>query len=168
MLQTTIISALTRSPDYSAEFTARVKEVAKLLEADLGVIISHHPDMNYRAGQHLSYEAKYDRRKTLHKGKGKGVIEVRIYISSKALLFAIYCIDRGLTFVQPTGPYHPVPEKRLPAEISEQLEDCRTRLIHMGYKEVERDLFDLNAPGYNTELDNMPATVFQCLFAEII
>jgi hypothetical protein len=167
-LPSTITSVLLRSPDYSAEFTARVKELAKLLETDLGVKISHDANMNYRAGQYLSYEAKYDRRRTLHKGKGKGIIEVRIYISSKAPLFAIYCIDRSLTFVNPTEPHHPVPEEGFPAEIAEQLEVFRARLIQISYKEVERNLFDLNAPGCNTELDDMPATVFQSLFAEII
>jgi hypothetical protein len=71
-------------------------------------------------------------------------------------------------FVKPTEARRPVPAERLPAEISEHLEVCKTRLIRMGYSEVERNLFDVNAPDCSAELDDMPAIVFECLFAEVI
>jgi hypothetical protein len=148
-----ITAALPRSPDYSDEFTARVKALAKLLEADLGVPLSHHSNMNYRAGQYVSF---------------KPSLEVRIYISSKGPLFAFYVMDRGGTLMELEKASHPVPENLLPAEITSRLEVCRKRLSQEGYTEVAHSLFDVQAPNCTTELDDLPATVFQYLFAEII
>lgn len=155
-----ILSALPRSPDYSNEFTAVVKALAQRLEAELGVPFSHDSNMNYRAGQYVAFKASLR--------PAKGSVEVRIYVSSKAPLFALYVMDKGGTLMEPAQASHPVPENRLPAEITGQLEVSRNKLRQEGYTEVPRALFDVPAPGCTTELDDLPATVFQCLFAEII
>ena len=155
-----ITAALPRSPDYSAAFTARVKALAKQLEADLGVPLSHDSNMSYRSGQYVAFKASLR--------PAKGFVEVRIYLSSKAPLFAVYVIDRSGTLMPAGKASHPVPENRLPAEIIGQLDVCRTRLRQEGYTEVAHSLFDVPAPGCTTEMDDLPATVFQYLFAEII
>ena len=155
-----ILSALPRSPDYSNEFTARVKALAQRLEADLRVPFSHDSNMNYRAGQYVAFKASLR--------PAKGSVEARIYVSSKAPLFAFYVMDKGGTLMEPAKASHPVPENRLSAQITGQLEVCRNKLRQEGHTEVPRALFDVPAPGCTTELDDLPATVFQCLFAEII
>jgi hypothetical protein len=161
-----ITAALLRSPDYSGEFTARVKALAKRLEADLELPLSHDSNMNYRAGQYVSFKANLPQ--VSPKRHAKGSVEVRIYISSKGPLFAFYVMDAGGTLMEPEKASHPVPENLLPADITGQLEVCRKRLSQEGYTEVARSLFDVPAPGCTTELDDLPATVFQSLFAEII
>lgn len=149
-----ITAALPRSPDYSNEFTARVKALAQSLAADLDVPLSHDSNMNYRAGQYVAFKAR--------------TVTVRIYLSSKAPLFAFYVLDTSGTLMEPAKASHPVPENRLPAEVLGQLDVCRKRLGQAGYTEVARTLFDAPASGCTTELDDLPATVFQSLFAEII
>jgi len=74
----------------------------------------------------------------------------------------------SLTLMQSARANLPVPEDLLPREIARQVAGCRSRLLSEGYTEVPRELFDVPAPGCNTELDDLPATVFQCLFTEII
>jgi len=155
-----ITAALPRSPDYSNEFTARVKALAQRLEADLNVPLKHDSNMNYRAGQYVSFGASLK--------PAKGAVEVRIYVSSKAPLFGFYVLDKGGTLMEPAKASHPVPENRLPEGIASQLDVCRKRLSDAGYTEVAHSLFDVPAPGCTTELDDLPATVFQALFAEII
>jgi hypothetical protein len=86
-------------------------------------------------------------------------VEIRFYVSSKGPLFAIYLLDVGRTLTQ---------ENLLPEEIARQLETARRIFGEQGYTEVPSSLFDTPAPGCTTELDDLPATLFQCLFAEII
>ena len=160
MTPTSIVSAaLPQPPDYSAEFTARVQALARLLAPALSMPLKHDTNMNYRAGQHLSCRLK------LH---GKGAVEIRFYISSKGPLFAIYVLDIGGTLTQPGQLGHPIAENLLPEEIAGPLDSARTILSDQGYMEVPSSLFDTPAPGCTTELDDLPATLFQCLFAEII
>ena len=160
MTPTSIVSAaLPRPPDYSAEFTARVQALARLLEPALSMPLKHDTNMNYRAGQHLSCRLKL---------RGKGAVEIRFYISSKGPLFAIYMLDRGGTLTQLGQLGHPIAENLLPDEIAAPLDGARKILSDQGYTEVPSRLFDTPAPGCTTELDDLPATVFQCLFAEII
>jgi len=155
-----ITAALPRSPDYSGEFTAHARALAKRLEGELNVLISHDSNMAYRAGQYVSFEASLR--------PAKGSVEARIYLSSKAPLFACYVMDKGGTLLAPEKASHPVPENLLPAGVIGQLKTCRERLSQEGYTEVGRSLFDMQAPNCTTELDDLPATVFQCLFAEVI
>lgn len=154
-----ISAALRRSPDYSAEFTARVQALARVMEPALGMPLEHDTNMNYRAGQHLSCRLK------LHR---KGAVEIRFYVSSKGPVFAIYVLDVGGTLTQPGQLGHPIGENPLPEEIARQLERARRILGDQGYTEVPSSLFDTPAPGCTTELDDLPATLFQYLFAEII
>jgi hypothetical protein len=155
-----ITAALPRTPDYSGEFTARVKALAERLGADIDVPLSHDSNMNYRAGQYVAFKVRLP--------QVRGSVEVRIYISSKGPLFAFYVMDTGGTLMEAAKASHPVPEDRLPAEIIAQLDVCRKRLSQEGYTEVAPSLFDVPAPDCATELDDLPATVFQALFAEII
>jgi hypothetical protein len=150
--------------DYSEQFTARVREIAKTLSGTLGLKVSHDADMNYRAGQSLSMVLQVDP----PTGRGKAAIEVRIYISSRAKVFAFYCFDINRKFVGPKERNHPVSPARLPEGPRQVIEKCRKLLREMGYQEVPQEIFDEKAPGCVTELDGLPTTVFSALFAEVV
>jgi hypothetical protein len=95
-------------------------------------------------------------------------IEISIYVSSRAKLFCLYCFDGKGRFYK-DGPWkHPVPEEAFPPDIRNTLHDCRHILVNLGYDEVKRELFSIPAAGCVTELDDLPATIFQVLFTEIV
>jgi hypothetical protein len=159
-----IRAACQAATDYSPEFSARVSDLARELSRTLETTVTVDADMNYRAGQSLSFKLTVQP----SRAGGKESIEVRVYISSKAPLFGVYILDVKGRFTREGEIGHPVPEDRLPASAREVIERCRRVLTQHGYREVPRDLFDEPVPGCLTEMDGLPASVFQALFAEVV
>jgi hypothetical protein len=44
----------------------------------------------------------------------------------------------------------------------------RSFLVETSYREVPYELYDKEAAGYLTQMDGLPATIFEALFAEIV
>jgi hypothetical protein len=157
--------ALRSLADYSPAFSDEIRKIAELISKIVGVDVHRDADMNYRASQRISLEFSSA---SPYGIKKDGEICATIYISSRARLFCFYCFDAKGIFYK-DGPWkHPAPVDLFPLQIGEVIRRCRGLLIDRGYEEVERQLFDELAPDCFTELDHLPATVFQVLFAEVV
>lgn len=120
-------------------------------------------DMNYNAAQSLT--CKLSGQDALLKKRFE--FDVRFYISSKAPLFAVYCFDRKWGMVDRGDVNHPIDPARLPEAVRASIDKGRAVLAAQGLQEVAHAYFLLPAPGCTTQLDGLPATVFEALFAEI-
>jgi hypothetical protein len=160
-----ITEALQRPIDYSQNFTQRVSGLAKALSETLGLPVSHDADMNYRAGQNLCFSLQVA---APGAPRRKGTLEIRIYLTSRGPLFAFYCFDPRKLFVAENAAPYPVPFDRLPGAAHQAIERCRQVLAANGWREVEQEWLGAMAPGCLTELDDLPASVFEALFTEII
>jgi len=160
-----IVKAAKCDVNYSSVFTQQVSELAQRLGKELGFSIKVDSTMNYRAGQNLSF--RYSDKEP-YLPADEGAVEIRIYISSKADLFAFYCLDHKRRFIKNNDPSHPVPANNFPIPILKNIEKATNFLIECGYTEVKSDIFNEIIPGTSTELDDLPSTVFQSLFAEIV
>jgi len=162
-LSSYIISAASVPVAYSTEFSERVAALGRELSVVLGLPVRHDADMNYRAGQSLEFELQMhspQRRKAV-------LIEVRVYVSAKAALFGLLCLDRKRGFIRPDQIGDQVSCKILSGESGSAIEKVRQFFIQKGFQEVDEELFQVKVPGALTELDGLPATVFEALFAEI-
>ena len=104
--------ALREPVNYAPGFTARIAELRQLLQSALQTEVVHDSDMNYRAAQNLLFVSGGP---STSSGRKPAPVEVRVYISSKANLFAVYCFDLKAAFVPAGGLNHPLPPDRLPA-----------------------------------------------------
>lgn len=165
-LPDSIMTALRQAPDYSAAFTSRVTALAAALALDASIPVSHDADMNYRHGQSLSFISVDP---LGHRPMSRsGPIEVRVYVSSCANLYAIYCFDLKQAYMPSGGLNHPISLDLIPEFARRQIEACRRVMNSHGYAEVSPLLFDELAPGCLTDMDGLPANIFQALFAEVV
>jgi hypothetical protein len=163
-LPESILIAIHQAPDYSVAFTLQVAEIAKEIEGVLTTPVEHDSDMNYRHGQSISFISSHPH--SHQKIPKPSPIEVRIYISSRSKLYALYCFDLKLKYMQPSGLNHPMPLELMPESSADQIEHCRRVMLSRGYTEVSALQFKEPAPGCLTEIDGLPANTFQALFAE--
>lgn len=154
--------ALRRPADYSPAFSRRMGELARALEVALSTFVAHDADMNYRAGQSLSFISTDSVESPRHP------IEVRIYVSSRADVFAFYCFDVKHAFMPPGTLNHPMPLDLAPTYAQRQLDICRAFMIRQGHAEVSAAHFNIPAPDCVTQIDGLPASVFEALFAEVV
>lgn len=166
-LSNQILEALNHAPDYSEQFTARIAALASEISATVSLPVTHDTDMNYRHGQSLSFtSAEYiDRR---HSKQHQSEIEVRIYVSSRGNLFAFYCFDVRHAFIPAGTLNHPMPMNLIPSYTRTKVESCRRLLEQCGYIEIPSSLFKEPAPGCTTNMDDLPANLFEALFAEVV
>jgi hypothetical protein len=150
-----IEKALILDEGYSKEFSDRVAIMGQTLSEHLGFPVAHDVDMNYRAGQSLSFSL-LDRPPYTFSERGNR--EIKIFISSRSDLFCFVCPDERGMFV---------PSEKFPEPVQKIVGTCRNILKEMGFKEVENFLLNIKVPGFFTVLDNLPATLFQILFSEI-
>jgi hypothetical protein len=176
-----ITGALYNPVNYSPQFTEEVARIRAAISGGIRAEVQHNADMNYRASQSLSFtlssKAPYSpvgegtrdrlaRASAKKRAGGSPSVEIRIYVSSRARLFCLYCFDKRGQFYKDGIWEHPVPEEVFPPDIRNTLRDCRHILLNLGYDEVKRELFNVPAAGCLTELDDLPATIFQVLFTE--
>jgi hypothetical protein len=156
--------ALSRSADYSKEFDVRIIAIRDSLSERLKLPIRIDDDMNYNHGQKL-YFGLLNRPPFGFDERAR--IEVRIYISSCSDLFCILCFDRAYKFVKAEESMYSVLPEKFPEAIQSVIKTCRGALLELGFREVENALLDVIAPDCLTELDDIPATIFEALFAEV-
>lgn len=153
-----ILQGIVAPIDHSPSFTSRVQALGSTLSAVLGNRPCRHDhDMNYNPGQYLAYTVD---------GK-PGPVEVRYYISSKAPLYAVYIIDTEHRYLQ-GDIRHPVPLHSLPPAMLATIDAGKEFLVQAGYQEVPFEYFFADAPSATTQIDDLPAKVFEALFAEIV
>jgi hypothetical protein len=159
-----IKKALRMPLNYSHEFSDRVIAIGKILSKYLGTSLLYDGDMNYRAGQSLSFSLLSH---PPYKFSERGDIAVGIYFSSRSELFCFFCVDEMKKFVGHDERKFFVSPEKFPDPIQKIIDQCRNILNDIGFIEVENKFLTLNAPDCFTELDELPATIFQVLFAEI-
>ena len=157
--------ALREPANYAPHFTARVAELGQSLQSALRTAVAHDSDMNYRVGQYLSFITPGEK---TPRSKKSAPVEVRIYLSSKAKLFAFYCFDSKAAFLPAGGLNHPLPPDLLPDYARHDIAAARALLIDQGLTEVDHSFFSMPAPGCRTEMDDLPANIFEALFAEVV
>lgn len=160
-----ITNALKNQIDYSHTFTDKVENLKDSLSSLLHLPIKHASGMDYAPGQFLSFATGGEDINRSHK---KYLFEVRIYISSKAPLFAIYIFDKKRSVASSNELDHPIEVSRLPEPAQTLINRAREFFQREGYTEVEHRLFRANAPDCKTQLDDFPASIFEALFAEIV
>jgi hypothetical protein len=159
-----ILDALPNPIDHSRDFSVVVIELKQTLEAQLRMVFRLDQDMNYNPAQSLTYtlQGKVDLQKQPYE------FDVRFYLSSKAPLFAVYCFDRDWGMTDRGDVNHPIAQQRLPERVRTWINKAKAVLVGKGWTEVEHAYFYVAAPGCITQLDGLPATVFESLFAEIV
>lgn len=158
-----VIAAANVPVAYSQEFSEQVAALGKELSELLGMPVRHDADMNYRAGQSLEFEVQAPsprRRKPVP-------VQVRVYVSGKGPLFGLFCVDGQRIFDRPEQMGDQVPCKVLSGAAGSAVETVRQFFTQKGFQEVDQEFFQIKVPGSLTELDGLPATVFEALFAEI-
>lgn len=161
----TIMSALSKPIDYSRRFTESVEKLKNSLSATLGLSIRHDKNMDYSPAQFISFLFENADKTSPNR---KQSFEVRYYISSRAPLFATYILDLKRSLVLEGELNHPIETSRLPTPALDPVNIGREFLKMKGYVEVDYDLFRENAPDCLTQLDGLPATIFETLFTEIV
>jgi hypothetical protein len=166
-----IMAALSKPIDYSNEFTQSVEMLKNSLSQDLNLQVKHDSGMDYSPAQFISFlivnaDDNLSRKRRLSRNKSS--FEARYYISSRAPLFATYIIDSRRSLVSEGEINHPIEIFRLPPSVQNVVNFGREFLQKKGYVEVEYDLFRENAPDCLTQLDGLPATIFETLFTEIV
>ncbi|MEN2471584.1 hypothetical protein [Burkholderia sp. GS2Y] len=159
-----IEEALHKPIDYSTDFTARVSSLRGVLSKELGVPFAHDAGMDYSPAQFVSFVCGASDVGE----KSNYSFEVRYYISSRANLFAVYVFDKKLTVVGDRELNHPIDTGRLPPRVQEVIARGDAVLQESGYREVGFEFFKIHAPGCETQMDGLPANIFETLFTEIV
>jgi hypothetical protein len=159
-----IVDSLQSPTDYSPEFTTKIDNINHEICMEFGILATHDATMDYRASQSLAFNVSG---RDPYRLVPDGEIEVRIYVSSRGELFCFYCFDRKGILYREGMWKHPVPLKSFPVGLADWFDKIRNVMNRIGYDEVGEIFFNEPAPGCSTELDGLPATVFQVLFSEI-
>jgi hypothetical protein len=159
-----ILNALHGKVDYSSEFRKKVSNLKNLLSKNIKIPLHHDDHMDYCPAQFISFHCKPEDAGE----KGSYLFEIRYYISSKSNLFAVYVFDEHITVTQNEKIHHPVSVKRLPIGVQKLIHQGSCIFRKNGYKEIEFCFFTTLAPDCETQLDGLPANVFEALFAEIV
>jgi hypothetical protein len=160
-----VVTALSKPIRDGSKFTDEISSLRNILSSLLQVSIKHETDMNYNSGHSLRFVTRVKKFGSSRNSKGS-LFEIMVFVSAKSQLFAIYCFDRQQLLSH--APFPLIAPNHLPKSILEICERVHHQLKISGFQEVAFEILDLPAPNCVTELDNLPATVFQALFAEII
>ncbi len=163
ILPASLLAALRAPVGHGPGYAAWVLSLRQALQAGLGAEFALDEDMNYNAAQSLACTLRGADRE-----RRAWTFEVRWYVSSKGPLFAVYCFDAKWRLSGPGGTNHPIDPRRLPAPAQDFIAGARAVLAQRGLEEVGFEYFQQPAPGCLTQLDDLPATVFQSLFAELV
>ncbi|MET3496462.1 hypothetical protein [Variovorax boronicumulans] len=159
-----ILDAIAQPVGCVQDHAAWVARLRDALSGDLGMAFLLDDDTNYNPAHSLACKLS---------GRDEGLkkrfeFDLRFYISSKAPLFAVYCFDRKWAMVDRGEVNHPIDPARLPEAAKSLIDKARAMFAAQGLQEVAHAYFFLPAPGCATQLDGLPATVFESLFAEIV
>jgi hypothetical protein len=162
-IQEIIDRAVWNEPDYSACFSRKVEALARGVEELTGLEAVQVGSMDDCPGQYVRI------RLVSHAGHSPRMrFEARFYISSKADVFFVYVNDEVGRVRNHRGHPHPLPAGALPEVAQRVIFKIRRFLVETSCREVPYELYDKEAAGYLTQMDGLPATIFEALFAEIV
>lgn len=159
MFPVLIQDAIDAPADFTRKFTKEVDAIRAELQSQVSVPVSHHSEMNYANGQRLAFCLDDEGNPTAQE---QAAYEMQIHISSKARLFAIYNLNRV-----GKNEWRPISEADLPHQSVNPIRLTEAMLKSMGYERVANAYLSKEVPGHFTELDGVPATVFEVLFSEL-
>lgn len=162
-IQDIVDRAVKNAPDYSVPFSRKVAALAQRVEDLTGLAVVHGQSMDYCPGQYVGIRLGDDAGRS-----PRTRFEARFYISSKADLFFVYLSDALGRTRNHRGNSHPLAVDALPAMARHIVFAVRNLLVENSYREVPYALYDKQAAGCLTQLDGLPATIFEALFAEIV
>lgn len=162
-VQDAINLAIENEPDYSVRFSEKVEMLARGIQGLIGLETILCQSMDYCPAQYMAVNFKNHINPSLKTG-----FEVRFYVSSKAELFFVYIIDQAGRIKNHHGNSHPLPLDVLSEVAHDVILQIRNFLAENSYQEVPYEFFDKEAIGYLTQLDGLPANIFEALFAEIV
>ena len=152
-----IDKALRVAPDCSEDFTNTVAGMRRKLELAMEAPVYHDSDMNYSASQKLSVFLDAQG-KPVQREDPWATNEVVLLISSRAKLYTTLGLERlvGNEWRVRTCDTAPGLLSALHRLLQEE-----------GYAHVQGTVLSEPAEGAVTEMDGVPATVFQVLFSEM-
>lgn len=162
-IQDTIDLAIKNEPDYSICFSRKIEILSRGIQGLTGLETILGQSMDYCPAQYIAIRLKNHINPSLKTG-----FEVRFYVSSKASLFFIYIIDEAGRIKNHHGSSHPLPLGVLSEDAQDVIIKISNFLVENSYQEVNYEFYDKEAVGYLTQMDGLPATIFEALFAEIV
>ncbi|MEO6720589.1 MAG: hypothetical protein ABIN67_09480 [Ferruginibacter sp.] len=147
--------------DYSPAFTAYAKTIANTLSNSLDVKTYHSDDMNYSHAQiiFLFLDLKFN----LISFETDAQYQVKIWVSSIENLYIITFFEKLQS--------QPITWKRVLFPQNIILDNLINRIdevmLTFSLSKFPSEKENLSAEGYYTELDNLPATLFQFFFSEL-
>jgi hypothetical protein len=152
-----ILSALLQPQSHSVEFTEKIRGLGEKLSKALQT--PHQlTGSDYCANLCLRFDAT----------SGGAKFEVRVYLSTKAPLYAFYVFGGSkISGANQTRPGF-IDIAHASQAVQSWVSLARMELNNFGLREVPQLYFFEPAPNCFTELDGLPADVFQALFAEIL
>lgn len=155
--------AIKNEPDYSICFFKKIEMLARDIQELTGLEVTLGQSMDYCPAQYIAVRLKNHINPSLKTG-----FEVRFYVSSKASLFFVYIIDEAGRIKNHHGNSHPLPLGVLSEAAQDVIVKIRNFLVENSYQEVAYEFYDKRAVGYMTQMDGLPASIFEALFAEIV
>ena len=162
-IQVAIGLAIKNEPDYSRCFSGKIEMLARSIQKLTGFEAILIQGMDYCPAQYIAIKLKNHINPSLKMG-----FEVRFYVSSKASLFFVYIIDEAGRIKNHHGNSHPLPLGVLSEAAQDVIVKIRNFLVENSYQEVTYKFYDKRAVGYMTQMDGLPASIFEALFAEIV
>lgn len=151
--------ALETNIDYSAEFTSLVEKMGTELSSHLQASVSQDRDMNYKAAQELNVYLTSDFQ-IAYKLKNSE-FWIRIFISSRGLFASLIIKSRFQHNVWVTVALNDAPK-----QVQNMYKKITKFLQDQNYSVLSTDILEEIVPDRYREIDDLPATVFDILFAE--
>lgn len=153
----------THRPDYSREFTERVRALADDISSAVGVPVKHQSDMNYSVGQQIRIYLTDDGLPIPDEPVAS--LALSVAISSKGPLYTLLAWHKRQ---EPSGWFPIAPDEVLSASRTGKVADAVHRVMRKaGLSRVPEQVLDQLVPGQVTDMDGAPATVRDVLFCEV-
>jgi hypothetical protein len=168
-----IREALQTPPDFSEAFDNFVDKICERLSSVFGVLLYHDNDMNYSAAHQIKLHL--NREYVPINFKSADVIyELVTLISSKGPFFTFICLHReyvtdfeSLALPAPGEYWLRLEPDKISPKIQAQMSLIIAEMELMNYTLLSGTLLDQVIEGFVTDMDGIPATLFQVLFSEL-
>ena len=154
--------ALSEPADYSDHFAKQIDELCLGLSQSLGTKFFHDDHMDYRSSQRIILWLDESHKPVNEVSRAS--FEVTVFISSKGKFCAVICRCRN------TGSdsfWTRIPINLMDSSLRLHIQRVKEFLEARGYVLIHPSTLSERAEGYKTEMDNLPATVFEVLFSEV-
>lgn len=158
-------NALIRDADYSLKFTQKIADIAIKIASVLNVTYIHDDDMNYKSAQTISFCA--DLAGANVECNGDAFYKADLLISSKGVFFTFVIYKRLMEHnFRSNQVWQELPLGTVPPPIYDFVEKVKNEMSAYGYELLDVPILTADVQGRLQKLDDLPATVFNILFAE--